>query len=67
MRMPRRIAANPTAVRTALGQPSSCRTFHLSLADGRRVSITNGDLADFAGVARRAVAQAGYALGGDGA
>ena len=65
MRMPRRIAANPTAVCTALGQPSSCRTFHLSL-DGRRVSITNGDLADFAMVARRATEQAGYALEGKG-
>ena len=41
--------------------------FALTLPDGRRVTITNGDLGDFAGVVRRAVAQAGYALGGDGA
>lgn len=52
--------AIPPSVRPAPG-----RTFSLTLADGRRVTITNGDLGDFAVVVRRGLAQAGYTLGGD--
>ena len=49
----------PPPVRPALG-----RTFSLTLPDGRRVTITNGDLGDFRIVARRAVTRAGYTVPG---